>query len=382
MAMVATIIVNETAGLRRFAYPLHTILTLPHGRAHRLEMLYFQDISGAAIPVQMHAEDTWQDGSMRLVSIHFSCSMGPLEQKLYRLVAHDSPVEGPAAVDLIDWRTDEHRLSATIRRFVPALDRHGAGLFQSVLDGGKEFMAEGSAGLGIVTASGDRFLASEHVAPVDLLQAGPLAGHMRWQGIYPVGDRSSVMPYSIQMRFTLFKSWVEITHTLRAPAGVIEEVFAHIRLRVCAAPLLYDIGVGGGTYGKIEPGERVVYRAEVEPFQTRWTLSTVTRSAARADVVGVRASQEPMQREWLHWIDREKSLALVTESSWHSRGMTYEIDSTGDLSVRFFPALEDYPMTLQFKFWYHFLDTVPHIGAATSPQSIMWPPVITYVTAE
>jgi hypothetical protein len=98
--------------------------------------------------------------------------------------------------------------------------------------------------------------------------------------------------------------------------------------------------------------------------------------------VGVRGSQEPMQREWLHWIDRDKSLALVTENSWHSRGVTYEIDSAGDLSVRFFPALEDYPMTLQFKLWYHFLNTVPHIGAATSPQSIMWPPTVTYVTAE
>jgi len=225
-------------------------------------------------------------------------------------------------------------------------------------------------------------LASEYVSPVDLLQAGPLAGHMRWQGIYPGGDGASAMPYSTQMRFTLFKSWVEITHTLRAPAGMIEEVFAHMRLRVSAAPLLYDIGVGSGTYGKIEPGERVVYRAEVEPFQTRWTLSTMTGDTARADVVGVKASQEPMQREWLHWIDRDKSLAVVTENSWHSRGVTYEIDSTGDLSVRFFPALEDYPMALQFKLWYHFLDTIPHVGAATSPQSIMWPPVVTYVTAE
>jgi hypothetical protein len=382
MTLVATIIVNETAGMRRFAYPLQTTVALPRGCTHHLEMLHLQEVNGTPVPAQIDPEDTWQDGSVQLLSIHFPCSMGPLEQKLYRLVTSEFPIQRPPVTGPIDWSADEHRFGATVRKFIPMLDRRGTGLFLSVLDDGKEFMGEESMGLGIVTARGDRLLASDYASPGELRQAGPLTGHILWRGVYPQRVGLPGMGYSTQMRFTLFKSWIELTHTLQAPAGAIEEVFAHTRLRVSALPLLYDIGAGGGTYGKIEAGESITYRAEIEPFQTRWTLSTLKGDTTRADVVGVRSSHEPMQHEWLHWIDRDKSLALVTESSWHSRGMAYDVGSAGDLSVRFFPALEDYAMTLQFKVWYHFLAAVPHIGAATSPQSIMWPPTVACVIPE
>jgi hypothetical protein len=384
MVSVATIIVNETAGIRRFNYPLQTALSLPQGWLHHLEEIELRQSTGELIPVQVDAREWWDDGSARTLRLHYPLSMGPLEQKLLQVHVSHGGGQRASVANAIEWTADEHGFNAAGRRFIVALDRRSSGLFHSVLDNGKEFMSEGSQGLGIVTSDGRRLLASEHIASAELREAGPLAGEMRFRGTYSiVGDASRSSPFTTHMRFTLFKSWVEVTHVIQAPPGMIEEVFAHTCFQVGAPRLLYDIGVGGGgTYGKIEAGEKVIYRAENEPFQSRWTLSTLRDHEARVDVVGIQPIAAPSQREWLHWIDCGKSLALVTDNAWFSRGMAYEIDRSGDLTVRFLPALEEYPTTLTFKLWYHFLDEVPHIGAATSPQSIIRPPGVEAIVPE
>ena len=104
--------------------------------------------------------------------------------------------------------------------------------------------------------------------------------------------------------------------------------------------------MGGGTYGKIEAAEKAISRAETEPFQSRWMLRTLLDNDAPVDGVGVRPIATPSQHERLHWIDRGKSLALVTENAWLSRGMACEIGHAGDLTVRFLPAPEEYPTTV------------------------------------
>jgi YetA-like protein len=382
MAAVATVIINETAGIRRFSYPVCTQLTFPPGRVHQSERLALQANTGELSPVQTSAVELWDDGSVKSLQIFFPISMGPLEQKLLQVYISAGGEQSTDVGNPIEWKADEHGFTAAVRKFSVKVDRRSSGLFRSVLDDGKEFMLEGSQGLGIVTSQGHRLQASEHLTSVESIENGPLAGEIRFQGAYTiVDDGSRAAEFTTRMRFTLFKSWVEITHMIKAPPGGIEEVFAHTRLRVDAPTLCYDVGIAGGTYGKIEVGEKAMYRAENEPFQSRWTLSTWKDHTARADVVGIRSIDAPSQREWLHWLDRGKSLALVTENAWFSRGMAYEIDRRGDLTVRFFPALEEYPTMLTFRLWYHFLDGVPHIGAATSPQSIMWPPVVESIVA-
>jgi hypothetical protein len=382
MASVATVIVNETAGIRRFSYPICMHVTFPPGRIHQSERLELQASTGELSPVQTSAVELWDDGSVRRLQMHFPISIGPLEQKLLQVCRSPGHGQSTDVVNAIEWKTDEHGFTAAVRKFIVKVDRRSSGLFRSAVANGKEFMLDGSQGLGIVTSQGERLRANEHLSSVALLESGPLAGEIHSQGAYMIADDASrAAEFTTRMRFTLFKSWVEITHIIKAPPSGIEEVFAHTRLRVDAPTLCYDVGIGGGTYGKIEVGEKAMYRAENEPFQSRWMLSTWKDHSARADVVGIRSIDAPFQREWLHWLDHGKSLALVTENAWFSRGMAYEIDRAGDLTVRFFPALEEYPTRLTFRLWYHFLDEVPHIGAATSPQSIMWPPVAESIVA-
>jgi hypothetical protein len=383
MLSVATIIVNETAGIRRFSYPLQTDLPLVQGRLQHIEGIALRQSTGELIPVQIDAREWWGDGSARILRLYFPLSMGPLEQKLLQVHASDGGEPRASLANALEWTADERGLTAAARRFIVAFDRYGSGLFRSVLDNGKQFMSEGSLGLGILTSDRRRLLASDHHTSVELVDAGPLAGEIRFRGAYNLpGNTGSAGQFATHLRFTLFKSWVELTHVIQAPAGVIEEVFAHVCLQVDSPTLLYDLGVGGGTYGKIEAGEKAIYRAENEPFQSRWTRSTLRKGDPRVDVVGIRPIATPSQREWLHWIDHGKSLALVTDNTWFSRGIAYEIDHAGSLTVRFLPALEEYHTTLTFRLWYHFLDGVPHIAAATSPQSIIWPPEVGVIISE
>jgi hypothetical protein len=55
----------------------------------------------------------------------------------------------------------------------------------------------------------------------------------------------------------------------------------------------------------------------------------------RADIAGIRLIDVPSQRASPYWIDRRKSLALVTARIWFRRRMTYEIDRIRYLTLCF-----------------------------------------------
>jgi hypothetical protein len=79
---------------------------------------------------------------------------------------------------------------------------------------------------------------------------------------------------------------------------------------------------------------------------TGWMLYTLRGSNPRIDVERIRPIDAPAKYECLRWGDRRKSLPLVTGNAWFERGMAYEIDCRGDLTMRFFPILEVYLNTL------------------------------------
>jgi hypothetical protein len=206
MVSVATEIIHETAGLRRFSYPLWTDLELAQERLHHMEGIELRRGPGELIPAQVNVREWWDDGSARTWRLHFPPSMGPLEQKLLQVHAGDVGGQRVCLGNTTQWTADESGFTAAGRRFSVALDRRSSSLFHSVLHNSQEFMSEDSLGLGIVTSDGRRRLASEPIAFAELHEAGPLAGTILFRGAYPLArDASRSAPFTIPLRFTLYK---------------------------------------------------------------------------------------------------------------------------------------------------------------------------------
>ena len=106
----------------------------------------------------------------------------------------------------------------------------------------------------------------------------------------------------------------------------------------------------------------------------RWSIA----SGGRTDYVGeVQTAEEYMRQRWFHVVDGRKALAVaVTQIPGCCPEMNVTLSATGHVAVAFRigEAADD---SSAFGLCCHFLNEVPAIAAATNPQSILLPPVVT-----
>src|SRR5271165_1940561 len=76
--------VRETAGIRRYSYPVGVRVPFPKGvlasPANARVVL-----GGTEIPAQYTDEGQWADGSVQWLSVDFNATIGPNEAQAYRL---------------------------------------------------------------------------------------------------------------------------------------------------------------------------------------------------------------------------------------------------------------------------------------------------------
>ena len=76
--------VKETAGIRRFFYPVNARLPFPAGAlsdAAGVRLLFDE----AEVPMQHTTESRWPDGSVQWLAVDFNTSIGPTEMQTYSL---------------------------------------------------------------------------------------------------------------------------------------------------------------------------------------------------------------------------------------------------------------------------------------------------------
>ena len=83
-----TVLVTETAGIRRFFYPVHARVPFAAGQLSPTENARLRradDDDDAAVASQISAESLWPDGSVQWLSVHFNTSIGPGESQTYQV---------------------------------------------------------------------------------------------------------------------------------------------------------------------------------------------------------------------------------------------------------------------------------------------------------
>jgi len=199
--------------------------------------------------------------------------------------------------------------------------------------------------------------------------AGVLAARIR-----AVGRYADACEAKTSLEVTSCKSWAMLRHVLLEPHALDEIVF-QLQLAATSPVLTCDFGVGGGTYGKLLAGSdgEIVWRSD---FSRRpaagWSIST----GGRTDYCGeVETSDDFRAQRWFHLIDKDKSLAVaVTDVAESCREMTVTLRSDGTILAGF--RLGEPSRPAAFGLCYHFLNNVPAIAAATTPRSILLPPIV------
>jgi len=349
--VLARIRVRETAGIRRFLYPLRAqVALLPDTPLQRLRL----SDGDNDLPLQVT-----HSGLFRL---DFALSLDPHAERELVLV------EGTPSASLDDpLRLTKNNSAGLLwnqqKRFRIGLLYDGT-ISEVVYDG--------------VTLLRERLRISRNGEPLEeaeglLYHAAPdFSAVTAWVGgsrRYPDGAACGT-----SAEITACKSWATVTHTVKEAQPNDEIVFT-LPLAITSPTLTCDFGVGGYVFGKLDAkAPEIVWRTEFgDTPHARWSVAT----AGRVDYVGeVATAEEFLPQRWFHLIDSDKALAVaVTRVPPDCREMTVRLTHEGDVSVAF-KLGDTITGHADFGVCYHFLNDVPAIAAATNPQSILLPPVV------
>ena len=352
--ILARIRVRETAGIRRFLYPLSVVMVLPEDAGMFTTGLHTSD--GHDVPLLISSASGVEEPPHRL---DFAVSLEPLSTLDLVLVDNSSPMLVADSLQFSMIQEGGYRRSRQQRfQLDVSSDNNIVGV---VYDQISHLRHETS-----ITRGAE---AMEQYEYHDLFGDDLISAWAVTYGKY--GD--GCLAWS-RIELTACKSWATITHHLEQPKPNDEVVFT-LPLAITSPTLTCDFGVGGYVFGKLdEKAPEIVWRTEfMDAPYARWTVAT----AGRTDYVGeVATAEEFRPQRWFHLIDSDKALAVaITKVPSDCREMTVRLTHEGDVSV-VFKLGDTITGHADFGVCYHFLNAVPAIAAATNPQSILLPPVV------
>jgi hypothetical protein len=369
--------VAETAGIRRFGYPVEANLDLaePVTAATRFRLLD----RGKPIAAQFRTPGP------RAVSLDFTADHGPLETREY--VAEYGPGVEPGPEPKAGLRVDTTAEEFHVRHpggleFV--VPRRLLGLLRHVSTPQTEYLRPESAGLFLRYRDDIRYRAGgsgpDGVPTVALVtKAGPLAAALRFEGTEALRGNRSVGS-AVEMDFPVSKSWVRVRWEVDDPEGYVAGLGADLNLNVRDGPTLVDFGAGSLVYAALRPGQTAVLRAGSlarEAGTPRWETLVGPPSAPRPYVVAPPGARAADAEGWVHVMDRERATAVALAGCAEAgQEAEMRVDADGRLQLwRHFARDGATPPggTKKMTFWLHFVGMPVQVGAATSPQAMLAP---------
>jgi hypothetical protein len=354
-AQVAEFRVRETAGLRRFGYPVRARFHSPKP-ATSLRLLD----EGKAVPAQFTPLGD------RVVEVDFNVNHGPFEVRRFRVEEGPAPAPGSGIEVVGSGDTFQIRYPAGLVFDIP---KNLRGLLNSVQWSGLSYVSGGSRGLVLRSRDGAEFQVGAGGPPLDsrIVKQGPLAVRLRFEGREPLGRSGSVKSI-VDMEFPRSKSWVEVRWTVEDPGGSVAAMAADVGLFLEGEPVLVDFGAGTMVYAALRNDSAALFQADLPssgPPSWRIDVAGSPYAAGRGSVEG-----------WAHVMDRRRATAIAVADFARSRPVTRDaisVNSRGRLEIR-----RDFAPTgaRSLTFWLHFVDMPVHVGAATNPQSMQSPPSV------
>jgi hypothetical protein len=326
--------VRETAGLRRFSFPVRASWV---GQAGSLPSRLLE--KDKPVPAQF---TPLADGA---VDVDFNVSIGPWETREYRLEpgSGGSPLDKGVTVEQVDGM---YEVRHGVEFEVPA---NRLGLLNQVKGGKLSYLRPGSPGLLLNYKDNSEF-GGETQSRVT--KHGPLVGAVRFES-----DGRNVKSVA-QMDFPRSKSWIEVRWTVEDPEGRVSGMVADLNLLVEGPPTLVDFGANNTVYAALKPGQRIQLSAE----PASWLVDLDGQAYA--------SGKNSRAEGWAHVMDQQRATAIAVAGFGAEARDRIEVSTDGRLRIRR-DFLRGGERSLHF--WLHFVNMPVQVGAATSPQAMQSP---------
>jgi hypothetical protein len=351
--------IRETAGLRRFGYPVTAHLTLPAGALRDIQQAHIVNSTGKPIPAQLTAMAKHADGSVRQLEVDLNVSLGPLESIPLRLeygadVTPTAPKQGLSFAET----EDAFRVSAyTIRKDARPLI--------SSIRYGREYL--GSAGLNVVLRQGDT---ESSLSGKDLRwtveKQGAYQVRLRCDGTWK-SDGGGESPWTVTLEFASSKSWVGISQSVdratTAHPPMTLGITADLQM---SGRLLWDLDVGYWLYGVLEPGENLQF-VQAESWSCRLGKAEQETEYAKATTANSLAAG------WGHFQEaRDQGNVIAFGVRNFASGGQHRLELRGDgrWQLQYSPST---PGPTRLSASLHFIPVPLQHTARTSPASMMAP---------
>ncbi len=366
-----SVTVRETAGLRRFGYPVHVLLRLP--REVKADDR-FRLLEGGK-PVEAQFRSLAGVGMKTAVALDFNVSLGPEEEKAYQVEYGPAVEAGPEPKRGLRVEETKDEIKVHSDGMVWTVRRDLKGLIHEMRDGKRRYVKPGSEGL--QTLSDPRITHNPHEigAPAEgkvrLTREGPLTVALRYEGTFQ--GKKYQLPGVIDLVFPRSKSWVEVDARVTSPArDVAYDFLAQLNLDVTGEPILLDLGGSSTVYTTVRADERAGLVAIPNDWQVlkRKVKGGGLQLLAKSPK-GARAA--PVPEGWMHVMDKTRCTAVALEEFGRTPGRE-SLSADGDGACRIIRSYigADYGER-RLHFWMHFVPMPVQVGAVTSPQSMMAP---------
>jgi hypothetical protein len=375
---------KETAGLRRFGYPVHTVL--PEGSTgarYRLEQ------GGKPVPAQFR--EVSNPGGKPAVSLDFNASLGPLETQAYTVQFGEgvAPVAEPRGGMNVSHKGGNFFVSngSALQYTVPETL---GDLVVSVKNARLEFIGETQRSCALMLTANDAsrkgvaFGESGRVK-ASITRQGPLAVGLRFEEELTLPGGKTVRAVA-DLTFPNSKSWVETTLTVDDPEGLVRSLTFQLPILVEGEPTLVDLGASNTVYGTIKGQERMVLLSGREPVRPQpdpggsWVVFKGDRTRSIPQFAVSKTRDADAAEGWAHVMDRRRCTAIAVADFARGTRDTISVEANG--LVEFFreyvgagekPAPEGFKGTKTLRYWAHFVTNPVQIGALTSPQAMLAP---------
>jgi hypothetical protein len=341
-AQVAKFRVRETAGFRRFGYPVRASFKADAGSLRLLE-------NGKPIPAQFTA----LDGHME---VDFNVSLGPWETRDYRVEKGESKTAAGVSVSQADGVfVVRHGLEFDVPDNL-------LGFLKQVTAGKLSYLRPGSQGLSLNYKDDTEFRTGGighwgERTKARVTKHGPLVGGLRFESTEGLRSDRTVKSV-VDMDFPRSKAWIEVRWTVDDPERLVTGMIVDLNLLIEGPPTLVDFGANDTVYAALKPAQRFVLSSGAPG----WFVHLNDEPYA--------SSTKSVAEGWAHVMDAHRATAIAVGGFGAETHDRIEVSTDGRLRIRRdFPGGGDRSL----HFWLHFVTMPVQVGAATSPQAMQTP---------
>lgn len=364
--------IREPYGVLRHGYPQSVPFTLPQAVAADTPFRLLRD--GRPVRAQFRPHAT--DGKSNRWWVDFPAVLAPHETAEF-VIEYGTGIEpGPT-------RDKGHVLSQTDDAYVIAnapyiswtIPRDLSGLVKSVQYPPTEHLRDGASGLMLRDIDGKTHMLGGAGTTSRVIRQGPMAVALQFEK-RETDPALAGVSWTVDLVFPARVSWIDVSLKLDDPQQRVAAAGWELRLNLDPptgkTPTLVEFGASRTVYGALVNGRQMeLIAAPKQPWR-------VLRGAAGdlQPMVTAPAGSTAAVEGWAHVMDRRRCLALAIDG--FSKAGEDRLNVAADGTMVFWRTFGHEVPDKSLRSWFHFVHFPHQAGAATSPQSMQNPPVVTF----